>query len=325
MKLTFVNVGYGEAILIECPDSHFADGTFVMLIDGGSADKAEFADASSGRICLADYMAAEGIGHVDLVISTHMHEDHVCGMLPVAYKVKFTELWQTLPVDFTDEMYPLDEATARNASQEKFLRAINDYIKLISIAKEGGRSIRTLCAGISGELCEGLSYRVLAPSEENLHMLEEEFRGLFEEKDPEEFNRRLNILDGRLNNYSLMLMLDYKGTKILLPGDTNCMGYDDIPHEALRAHIFKVGHHGQRDGADKKLMDDIKPDAVVCCASSDRRYDSAHPDMMRMLSEKGAKLYFSDCPEVSDLELPPHRALVFSVGENGEFGASYIA
>ena len=33
MKLTFVNVGYGEAILLECPDPRFADGVFVMVID----------------------------------------------------------------------------------------------------------------------------------------------------------------------------------------------------------------------------------------------------------------------------------------------------
>ena len=36
LKLTFVNVGYGEAALLECPDPAFPGGTFVMVIDGGS-------------------------------------------------------------------------------------------------------------------------------------------------------------------------------------------------------------------------------------------------------------------------------------------------
>ena len=325
MKLTFVNVGYGEAILIECPDPHFADGTFVMLIDGGSADGAEFADASSGRIPLAKYMAAEGLGHVDLMVSTHVHEDHISGMLPVAEKTAPKVVWQTLPDGFVNEMRPLDVSAAKNASQGKFLKAINDYIKLISLINNNGNTLCTMCAGESGELCDGLSYRVLAPSKDNLSMLEEELKGLFQENDSDEFYRRLNTLDGRLNNYSLMLMLDYRGTKILLPGDTNRMGYGGIPADALRAHIFKVGHHGQRDGADERLLEHISPEAVVCCASSDRRYDSAHPDMMDMIRKKGAELYFSDCPKVGGLELPPHRALAFSVGQNGSFKAEYVS
>lgn len=41
LKLTFVNVGYGEAALLECPDPAFPGGTFVMVIDGGSAEAEE--------------------------------------------------------------------------------------------------------------------------------------------------------------------------------------------------------------------------------------------------------------------------------------------
>ena len=37
LKLTFVNVGYGEAALLECPAPAFPGGTFVMVIAGGSA------------------------------------------------------------------------------------------------------------------------------------------------------------------------------------------------------------------------------------------------------------------------------------------------
>ena len=41
LKLTFVNVGYGEAAVLECPDPAFPGGTFVMVIDGGSAEAEE--------------------------------------------------------------------------------------------------------------------------------------------------------------------------------------------------------------------------------------------------------------------------------------------
>lgn len=37
MTLTFVNVGYGEAILLECPDPARPGGRFVMAIEIGRA------------------------------------------------------------------------------------------------------------------------------------------------------------------------------------------------------------------------------------------------------------------------------------------------
>ena len=36
LRLTFINVGYGEAILIDAPDAARPDGRFYALIDGGS-------------------------------------------------------------------------------------------------------------------------------------------------------------------------------------------------------------------------------------------------------------------------------------------------
>lgn len=60
LTVTFVNVGYGEAILLECPDSSKPDGVFTALIDGGSAEDSEFADRSSGRVRIEEYLKNGG-------------------------------------------------------------------------------------------------------------------------------------------------------------------------------------------------------------------------------------------------------------------------
>ena len=114
---------------------------------------------------------------------------------------------------------------------------------------------------------------------------------------------------------------------MLLPGDTNRVGYGAIPAEELRADLFKVGHHGQLDGADEALLDAVQPEAVVCCASSDRRYNSAHPDILRMITQRGGRLYFSDCPAVPDgvIGAAPHQALEFTVNPAGVLTAAYLA
>ena len=52
-KLTFVNVGYGEAMVLRCPAPERPGGVFVMAIDGGSAEAEEYAD----RTAVMDYLA----------------------------------------------------------------------------------------------------------------------------------------------------------------------------------------------------------------------------------------------------------------------------
>ena len=81
LRLTFINVGYGEAILIDAPDAARPDGRFYALIDGGSAADSEFADRTSGRIRAEEYLAP--LPRLDLAVSTHIHEDHLCGLLRV--------------------------------------------------------------------------------------------------------------------------------------------------------------------------------------------------------------------------------------------------
>ena len=83
MRLTFVNVGYGEAMVLECPDPTRQKGQFVMVIDGGGNETAEFADRSGGRVPMAEYLTARGLDHIDVMVSTHIHEDHICGLLPL--------------------------------------------------------------------------------------------------------------------------------------------------------------------------------------------------------------------------------------------------
>lgn len=324
LKLTFVNVGYGEAILLECPDPAFRDGVFTMLIDGGGAEPTEFSGSDTGRLPLHEYLRLHGPAHLDLMVNTHPHEDHVSGLPAAAALLPPRELWQTISPGFCREtMRELDVTLARNPSQDKFLHALNDCAALSRMVENAGGAVCKVAPGMSGELCSGLRYAVLGPGADKLRDLEERCAALYAEREEEAFLQKLSALDAQLNNRSIILLLEYRGTRILLPGDTNCAGYGEIDPAVLRADIFKVGHHGQRDGADANLLAMVQPRAVVCCASSDRRYHSAEPGLMRLIADCGAKRYFSDCPPVEGEEIPPHSALIFRIGASGAFTSEY--
>ena len=235
-------------------------------------------------------------------------------------------MWQTLPVDFFQRnMHILDDSQARNDSQRKFMRALNDYQRLCDLVVRRGGTVRCLQAGQTLRLCQGLSCQVLAPSAQSADELESRCCDQFAERDIEAFFKKLDALDARMNNFSMILRLDYGGTGALLPGDTNRAGYGQIDPAALRADLFKIGHHGQKDGADAALLTAVRPRAVVCCASSDRRYNSAHPDALALVRSAGAELYFSDRPQVPGFTdgVPPHGAVRFSMG-NGTICAEYL-
>ena len=70
LRITFLDVGQGDACLIELPDRQ------TILIDGG----ATYETLDIGRAVIAPYLWDRGISHLDHVIGTHPQLDHIGGL-----------------------------------------------------------------------------------------------------------------------------------------------------------------------------------------------------------------------------------------------------
>ena len=325
-RLTFANVGYGEAMLFEIPDPSSARGVFVVLFDGGPGDPNEFIDSASGRKPFVQHLNALGIDHIDAMIVSHIHEDHVSGLLPVARKIPPKALISSFSPAFWKSAHPLSSEAGETVSLQKFTQSLNDFRALCELTEQNGGTVRQAVAGDTIPFPNGLIAKVLAPEKKRASELEEALLDLYATaNDAVPDQHKLRALDGSMNNYSVMLRFAFGKTRLLLPGDTNRLGFDGIDPNELSADLYKVGHHGQIDGADEALLQAIQPKAVVCCASSDRRYNSAHPDLLRAIAASGAMLYCSDCPPnpVGD-PIPAHHLLRFTIDDAHGITPQYI-
>ena len=111
----------------------------------------------------------------------------------------------------------------------------------------------------------------------------------------EQLLERIQSLDSALNNYSIVLKIQTSNLPtVLLVGDNNRNGYSEIDPQALQADLFKIGHHGKIDAITEETLRAVAPKHVICCASSDRRYESAHPEIVKMVESLGALMHFAD-------------------------------
>lgn len=325
MKLRFLNVGYGESILLTAQKS---DGsTFTMLIDGGSGEDAEYAGFPA-RVRAADLLRELGISKLDVVLNTHIHEDHTCGLARIASELSIGEYWRCALPKGNEDWQALPDDIVTLPCSDKSLRALNTHRMLLKQFRSLGVPVRNLQQGAGLTLpVDGLTVEVLGPSAEEVADLCGLMQKLYAETDREAQKLLLLDVDRNMNNHSVILMLNYQGTKILLPGDTNCAGYAHLPKQALKADVFKVGHHGQRDGADEALVNAVSPRVLIVCASSDRRYESMHPEILGLFKAHNPNMRYllSDTPELPPWTdgIPAHRYSELTIDEDGGIHTSY--
>lgn len=86
LKLTFLDVGQGDSILIEFP------GRAKMLVDAGGSPTDSF---DTGERVVSPVLWRKGVTRLAVIAGTHDHPDHIGGLAAVARNFKPAELWQT--------------------------------------------------------------------------------------------------------------------------------------------------------------------------------------------------------------------------------------
>jgi competence protein ComEC len=85
LRVTFLDVGQGDAILVEVPDGPR------LLVDGGPGGAARF---DVGERVVAPFLWNRGISRLDVIAATHADADHSGGLAAVLRQFAVGEVWE---------------------------------------------------------------------------------------------------------------------------------------------------------------------------------------------------------------------------------------
>ena len=280
MTLDFINVGYGDAILIR-------DGSFSMLVDCGDCTVGD-GGPGSARISAADFLRREGIGTLDLLVLTHLHRDHSGGLAELLRDVAVKKFWCNYLPDksFWGGSVPVPEAFTAGA--RCLLESMNIYLKALSVmAAQGTEMVQA--APCAAALTPHLTAEVFREAVPIFRQQAAIWQNILEGRAD---NDELDELDGFINNTSLRLRLTCGAHTVELPGDTYADCWEK--HEIPPCTLVKLPHHGHRDSITPELLDMLNPRYVVISVSNSRRDDCPAASVLQMVREKGCELYITD-------------------------------
>ncbi len=297
MDITFINVGYGDSILIRA-------GGFRLLIDGGTANPGEF---TGSRTEAFEWLVNNGITHLDAVIISHIHDDHVCGLEKIINRLEIKELLLPFPPGIFQNVREAQTLPGAPNNMVLFTRAFNCISRIVQAAQRRGITVCELNAVNGGRAFNGseLSVELLGPEPSRKAEFMDLLQNAYHAATDEEAASLLATLDRLSNDASLLLRISDGTGSALFPGDSCPSAWRHLLETgALRSDIWKLPHHGQIDSVTEEAIRGISPKFVVTTSSSDRRYNSSNSEVYRAIQETlGADVQFVFSDEYS---YPPY-------------------
>ncbi len=96
------------------------------------------------------------------------------------------------------------------------------------------------------------------------------------------------------NEASVVLLLTYGDTMILLMGDAPDDVEDDILPAVGDVDVLKVGHHGSRTSSSIEFLDDVTPEFAIISDGVGNSYGHPHPATLQRLEDRGIRIRRTD-------------------------------
>lgn len=270
--LTFVDVGQGDCIHLRTPSGKN------ILIDGGGK-----MDYDVGKEILAPYLLKNGVSNIDMVLVTHLHEDHFGGIISLCH---------LLPIN-------------RLALFE------GNLLRQVEVVSETGirpDQLVYLSKGDRIQLEDEIFIEILWPEEGN----EETYKELLSDKSDENDS----CLLVKIHYYETTVLVTGDIGIDVEKSLVEDYGYGE--DSALRADILKVGHHGSKYATGDEFLQAVDPRIAVIQVGRNN-FGHPHADIIEKLEKSGIITYRNDQQGAILIWIEPEKVKVRTMlpGEEG--------
>ncbi|UCE63440.1 MAG: DNA internalization-related competence protein ComEC/Rec2 [Nitrospirota bacterium] len=258
VRVTFLDVGQGDATVIELPDGQ------VVLIDAG----ASYSKLDMGQAVVGPFLWDQGIRRIDHVIATHPQWDHMGGLSWVIKKFQVGRYWS-------------NGVTRENVFFQRVQEAIQEVglkeqvaWKGKEITRAGPCRLTVLNPPFAGNSNPGFRNSSQGGSDLNNQSVVTELdcgvhSFLFTADAEREALGRLNQLP------------HHRTAQVV-----------KVPHRT--AQVIKVPHHGAKSSLNREWINQLNAEAVVISAGRHNRYGHPIPAVLDAYREKGIPIYRTD-------------------------------
>ena len=239
LTVKVLDVGQGDAILINT-------GEQVILIDTGDDKYREDNRKNEDNNQLFAALDKEGIAHIDKLIMTHAHADHIGKAAKVIKKYGVTEL--------IHNGIPSASGAFRNA---------------LKAAKSQGTKQIKVKAGDVLDFGNGVSFKVLNPTSQ---IIENDTRDL-------QADKKVNV-----NNESIVGILSFGDFSMLLTGDAEKEVEKDLLSaygNSLKCKVYKAPHHGSHTSSSFNYVKAVQPEYAIISCGPNNKYGHPHKETMQ--------------------------------------------
>ncbi|MFN0250169.1 MAG: DNA internalization-related competence protein ComEC/Rec2 [Kofleriaceae bacterium] len=256
LRVTFLDVGQGDAAIVELPDGG------VWLVDaGGHASAGSLARASATGAIVERALASAGHDRVDIAIVSHPHPDHYAGLAGMT--VPIGEVWSAREVEAGE---------ADRGSRRAFAGLVD------TLVARGTRAVSPPL-GVAARRA-GVELVVWAPRYQPI-----EGGAAIAAADPVR----------SVNDNSLVVEVRFANRSIVFAGDLELEGEDLVVAAGLgRADVVKVAHHGSPTSSSIAFVEATAPEIAVVSCGRGNMFGFPSADVVARWRASGAEILRTD-------------------------------
>ncbi|NLJ89981.1 MAG: DNA internalization-related competence protein ComEC/Rec2 [Clostridiales bacterium] len=279
LEVTFIDVGQGDGTLIESGNGK------KYLVDGGSSSVGEV-----GKYRIIPLLKFKGISQLDYVFISHFDKDHVNGIIEIleamdgkggsgSIYIETLVLPRYANDPIRNEVNSIGGYDSYEALSSLDLTEDDMYKQVISIARDKG--VKVVYMGEGDYIKDGdMIITCLHPIDDFYY-----------------FNK---------NASSLVLSVDYKDFAMLLTGDVEEEGEENLNDVLLERNInldftsqlsqydiLQVAHHGSKNSTYNEFLQLTKPRYSIISCGKNTSYGHPHKELLDRLEDFESRVYIS--------------------------------